>query len=65
MQLMQRGVQDEVVLAEAEDRAFLDHPAVVVAPGGVDDLHRLDLGHVAGDQEIDEARRVAAADANI
>src|SRR6185369_5326477 len=24
--------------------------------------HRLDLGHVAGDQEVDEARRVAAAD---
>ena len=62
MQLMQRGIQDEIALAEAEDRAFLDHPPVIVAPGGIGDLHRLDLGHVAGDQEIDEARRVAAAD---
>ncbi len=62
VQLMQRGVQDEIALAEAEDRAFLDHPPVIVAPGGIGDLHRLDLGHVAGDQEIDEARRVAAAD---
>ncbi len=48
--------------AEAEDRALLDHLAVIVAPGGVCRLHRLHLGDVARHQEVHEAGRVLAAD---
>src|SRR5688572_18900707 len=49
-------------LAQVEDRAVVDHLAVVVAPDAVADLTGLDLRDVARDQAVEERERVRAGD---
>ncbi len=48
----------EIVLAEPEDGAVVDHAAVLVGDGGVDDLADRELLHVAGDAGLDQLLRV-------
>src|SRR4029079_9893225 len=48
------------VLRQARDGPVVDHLPVLVAPGGVEYLADGDLPHVAGDQTVDELRRVPA-----
>ncbi len=52
--------EPEVVLAEAEDRALVDHAAVVVADRRVDDLAHGKASRVARDHRLREGLRVGA-----
>ena len=56
-------VMRNVLLVEARDRAVVEHLAGGVAPGRVQDLADTARGDVARDDAIEQARRVAPADA--
>src|SRR5690606_37152517 len=45
----------EVILVEAEDRPVVNHTAVLVAHGGIDNLADAQLLHVSGDTELHQS----------
>ena len=50
----------EIVLAEPEQRAVVDHAAMLVAHGGIDDLADAELLHVAGQRVLQQRLGVRA-----
>ena len=57
-----RGGPAEGVLPQPRHRPVVDHLAALVAPRRVEDLPDRHLRHVAGDDPVDEPRRVAPGD---
>ena len=54
------GRHAEELLVEASDGAIVDHLAGVIAPGRIEHLADTRLEHVAGDDEVEEPRGIAA-----
>ena len=48
-------------IREQRNRAVIEHAAGLIAPWGVDDLHRLDAIHTASDDAVDELGGVRAS----
>jgi hypothetical protein len=59
--LLGRGPAERLIV-QPGDSAVIDDLAEVIAPRGIDHLAGLDLGRVTGDDPVDQANRVRAAD---
>ena len=59
------AAQAEIVRAQAEDGAVVDHHPVLVAPQRVGDAAGAKLAQVAGDQAVHDAFGIGAADAEL